>query len=644
MLDESRKFQRTRVLGYLFVGFVSWFSVQNLLAQSGGLKPEFQQAFGARGVGLGGACTAAPEDATAIFWNPGALDVLERKTLTLYASNLLLGQSQLIAYAHPTVNIGTFGAAMIRVGLSSNDIEERDENANLIGNFGYTHSLYLLSYGKKIGYNLSFGVNAKIEQQDFERSTSSGFAMDFGLVYKPGWMPELLQNSSLGIIIQDVVTPGLKFTGTPTKTPRNIKVGFAFPFAIASGADRFSLFLDMQKSSYSEIPSSFHMGTEYNYHDTGMLRFGFNDSSAVFGGGVAFNNRGMNYRLDYTVSNLNTLGGAVKNHNFSLTIHFGKTKIEIVQAAKEARDRAIEARVLENERINKRLDIERLMNDGKAKYRAENYLGAKIQFDEALRLDPENATIKQWSERAFVQFKQLQEERIASAAAENLAKQDELRKQERVRGYLENGKTHFEAAKWSDALKEWQRGLEIDPANAELKDWIAQTHIQIDKKIDELIREGDRLAQSGRYPDAVTKLREAVQVGIEDDSKRRVIDNKISQWNSRLNFDAAYRQGLVEYERRNWKEAIHYFEQALREEPDNKTVKQKRRLANSWLNANQEPWLNTKIRKDWQQAKRYNSQGRYKEALEILNRIYELQPFKTPILVELEKAEKALNE
>ena len=182
LLDESRKFQRTRVLGYLFVGFVSWFSVQNLLAQSGGLKPEFQQAFGARGVGLGGACTAAPEDATAIFWNPGALDVLERKTLTLYASNLLLGQSQLIAYAHPTVNIGTFGAAMIRVGLSSNDIEERDENANLIGNFGYTHSLYLLSYGKKIGYNLSFGVNAKIEQQDFERSTSSGFAMDFGLV------------------------------------------------------------------------------------------------------------------------------------------------------------------------------------------------------------------------------------------------------------------------------------------------------------------------------------------------------------------------------------------------------------------------------------------------------------------------------
>ncbi|KAA3619793.1 MAG: hypothetical protein DWQ05_03470 [Calditrichaeota bacterium] len=627
------------IFGLLFVA-----PIGQVYSQSGGLKPVFQQAFGARGMGLGGAYTASPDDATAIFWNPGALDILERKSLSLYVSNLLIGQSQFLAYAHPTVNIGTFGAAMIRVGVSANDNEYRDEFANFNGNFGYSHSLYILSYGKKLKYNLAFGVSTKIEQQDFESQSSTGFAMDLGIVYRPDWMPELLQNSSLGFIIQDVVTPGLKFTGTPTKVPRNAKIGLAFPFDISSGADKFTIFMDVETSSHSDIPASFHLGSEYNYHDTGMLRFGLDDSSVVFGGGVALNSKGMNYRLDYTVSNYSTLQGMEKAHNFSLTINFGKTKIQIVEAAKEQRDREIEARVLQQERINKRVDIERHVKAGKSKYRAEDFLGAKIQFDEALLLDPDNATVKQWSERSFVQYKQLQKARIEAAAAENLARQDVVRKREQVQNYLESGKTHFDAGKWKDALAEWQRGLEVEPGNVEIKDWIAQTQIQIDRKIDDLIKEGDRLARQGRYPDAVTKLREALQVGVDSESQRRTINSKIGQWNSRLNFDAAYSQGLVQYERRNWKEAIRYFNQALKEESNNKAVKRKRKLANSWLNANQEPWLNTQIRKDWQQAKRYNSQGRYRDALEILNRIYELQPFKTPILVELEKAEKALNE
>ncbi len=624
--------------------FLSFTFCDQLFSQNGGLKPVFQQAFGARGIGLGGAYTASPDDATAIFWNPGGLDILERKSFSLYVSNLLVGQSQFLAYAHPTVNIGTFGAAMIRVGISSNDLVGRDGNANITTNFGYSHSLYILSYGKKIKYNLSFGINTKIEQQDFESQSASGFAMDVGLVYRPDWMPEVLQNSSIGFIIQDMVTPGLKFTGTPAKTPRNAKLGLAFPFDISSGADRFTLFMDIETSSYSDISTSFHLGGEYNYHDTGMLRFGLDDSSVVFGGGVAFNNKGINYRLDYTVSNYAILGGPEKAHNFSLTINFGKTKIQIIEAARERRDREIEAQVLQRERINKGIDIKRHVNAGKSKYRAENFLGAKIQFDEALLLDPDNATIKQWSERSFVQYKKLQKARIEAAAAENLARQDIIRKREQVQNLLESGKTYFEAGKWKDALAEWHRGLELDPSNAEIKDWIAQTRIQIDLKIDELIKEGDRLARQGSYPDAVTKLREALQVGIEDSATRKLINRKIGQWNSRLNFDAAYQQGLVQYERRNWKEAIRYFNQALKAEPDNRAVKHKRKLANSWLNANQDKWLNKKIRKDWQLAKRYNSQGRYREALEILKRIYELQPFKTPILVELEKAEKALNE
>ena len=640
--------EKQTVIGFsLRISILFIFAVAccgQIYAPNGGLIPVFQQAFGARAMGLGGAYSAAPDDATAIFWNPGALDILERKSLSLYVSNLLAGQAQFLAYAQPTVNIGTFGAAVVRVGVSDTDIVGRDENANITSNFGYAHSLYILSYGKKLKYNLSFGISTKIEQQDIEIQSASGFAMDFGLIYRPDWMPEVLQNSSIGFIVQDMITPGLKFTGTPSKTPRNAKLGFAFPFEISGGSDRFTLFMDIESSSHSDISTSFHMGSEYNYHDTGMLRFGLDDSSFVFGGGVAFNNKGINYRLDYTVSNYAVIGQTVKAHNFSLTMNFGKTKIQIVEAAKDRRDREIEAQVLQRERINKRLDVERHVKAGKAKYRAEDFFGAKIQFDEALLLDPENETIKTWSARSFVQYKKLSQARIEAATAKNLARQDVIRKQQQVQGYLESGKRYFEAGKWKDGIAEWQRGLSIDPENAEIKDWITQTRIQIERKIDELIKEGDRLARQGRYPDAVTKLREALQVGVDDSAKLKSINRKIGQWNSRLNFDAAYRQGLVQYERRNWKEAIRYFNQALKEESDNRTVRRKRKLANSWLNANQEPWLNTKVRKDWQLAKRYNSQGRHREALEILNRIYELQPFKTPILVELEKAENALNE
>ncbi|RME01091.1 MAG: hypothetical protein D6814_02220, partial [Calditrichaeota bacterium] len=86
---DSRRF-----VGWcLGFGMTLWIGlgVQGLYAQAGGLESPFALGVGARAIGLGNAYVAFPTDATAIYWNPGGLDQLERKNLVLFYTQLLGG-------------------------------------------------------------------------------------------------------------------------------------------------------------------------------------------------------------------------------------------------------------------------------------------------------------------------------------------------------------------------------------------------------------------------------------------------------------------------------------------------------------------------------------------------------------------------
>ncbi len=95
----------------------------------------------------------------------------------------------------------------------------------------------------------------------------------------------------------------------------------------------------------------------------------------------------------------------------------------------------------------------------------------------------------------------------------------------------------------------------------------------------------------------------------------------------------------MEYERRNWKEAIRFFDQALSIEPNNTTVRDRRDRAEAWMQSSNEKWLNNEVKEKWRNARRFLREGRYQEAYELALEIYRLQPRKIQILRLLEDAE-----
>ena len=96
------------------MGFFIAFSAANVMAQGGGLPGAFMSyGAGARGLGMGGAFFAVADDASASYWNPAALTLLERKEFTAMQATLFADTTlNFFTYAHPTTTKGTWAVSM----------------------------------------------------------------------------------------------------------------------------------------------------------------------------------------------------------------------------------------------------------------------------------------------------------------------------------------------------------------------------------------------------------------------------------------------------------------------------------------------------------------------------------------------------
>ena len=99
------------------VGFFIAFSAVSALAQSGGQPGAFMSyGAGARSLGMGGAFFAVADDASASYWNPAALTLLERKEFTAMQATLFEQTTlNFFTYAHPTTTRGTWAVSMTQL-------------------------------------------------------------------------------------------------------------------------------------------------------------------------------------------------------------------------------------------------------------------------------------------------------------------------------------------------------------------------------------------------------------------------------------------------------------------------------------------------------------------------------------------------
>ena len=78
---------------------------------------------GPRAAAMGGAYVAIADDPTAVQWNPAGLDRIYQQSVMLFHASLLEGALyDFIGYAYPTLDLGTFGIGLGRIGVDEYDV------------------------------------------------------------------------------------------------------------------------------------------------------------------------------------------------------------------------------------------------------------------------------------------------------------------------------------------------------------------------------------------------------------------------------------------------------------------------------------------------------------------------------------------
>lgn len=157
----------------------------NAKSQSGGVvDPSTILGFGARPSGMGNAFVAVGSDASAVFWNPSALDRERRKELFGQYSQPFFDNTSynMLAYKHPLGRFGTVGGGMILEG--ADDLMRRDEFGTNLGTFDVSKMNLMFSYGRQMTQGLYLGSSLHVVQHQGGGFSGTGMGLDASALYR----------------------------------------------------------------------------------------------------------------------------------------------------------------------------------------------------------------------------------------------------------------------------------------------------------------------------------------------------------------------------------------------------------------------------------------------------------------------------
>ena len=252
---------------------------------------------GGRALGMGGAYVALANDATAGYWNAGALARID------YPEAVFMHEERfgsLINYDFAGVAIPygpdvSLGVSVLRLGVDGIPDTRNawaDNNGNGVfdsaDQLDYDKITYFNSadwalyftYAKRSSQEFSYGANIKLIRRTLADQSATGIGFDVGAVYSP------TTNLSLGVNAQDITTTLVAWsTGRNELVSPTLKLGAAYSIDLLGGhltpaADVDVRFEDRHFASIASVgPVSFdpHAGLEFDYKNTVALRVGYND-------------------------------------------------------------------------------------------------------------------------------------------------------------------------------------------------------------------------------------------------------------------------------------------------------------------------------------------------------------------------------
>jgi tetratricopeptide (TPR) repeat protein len=611
---------------------------------TGGRQSVFQLGAGARAIGLGSAVVAMPIDATTVYWNPGGLDYLERRNAVMFYTPLLEGTKyHFIGMAYPIVGVGTVGGGWLHYDVG--DIENRATDSSLEGYFTFGEDLFLLSYARQLPFNLSVGGSVKFQRQQTLSKSARGFGGDIGFLYRPDFGEGILQNLAFGLTFQNVVSPRLTLDNEPESIPHMIRGGIAKSLRFGPRQDLVNMFLAFEKGD--RLSPLLNFGSEYVYQDLATLRFGFRDMQPIFGGGVVY----QMFQIDYAFGRYAPNEGAdiPLQHRISVTVHFGKSKSELIEIAKAQELQRIAEETRKKEILNRRSDFEDKMKTGKAYFEQGDYFQSLIRFAAANELtagaydifrEEEAREAQIWVERAQSKISEEERKREEELKQTQIAEAANQQRQNCVETQLQKGLKYVQASQYREAIAEWNRGLECEPANQRLQSLIAQAEKELRNRKNEQLRLAKSYELQGKIVDAIQIYNTLISQNSITPEEQKELQDKVAQLQRQLTGQESFQTGYAEYLKKNYCGAKDLFGQALQVDRSNAKIREYLDDADARCNARLKEFNSESDRQRFVEAVGFIQNENYDAALRILEEIQKGDRYNKRILDAIDEARK----
>lgn len=258
----------------------------------------------ARARGMGGAFIASCDDASAIFYNPAALQTATAGVNTGYAK-LFGNDFQILrtgALAYHLPKFGTIALGIKKMGIEYQDVELESEGTYSLAHsfllIGDIHSKLYLGYTVNLNH-ISFGETVG----EFDPGEESVFGVDFGA------LAVLHQRTRIAFAVKNINNPSVG-KGKTSDLPQFLTIGIAYQpyYGVTTELDL--------KQKFSE-DTKIQFGIEFEIINNFWLRTGASTYPNSISGGVGFLIKGI--KFDYGV---NTHSVLAPTHHFSIGYQF----------------------------------------------------------------------------------------------------------------------------------------------------------------------------------------------------------------------------------------------------------------------------------------------------------------------------------
>lgn len=604
----------------------------------------------AKSVSMGSAHLALAEDINILYLNPSGLAMLKHQQLgATYLKGLEDTGCEFLCYALPAKIIQRDSKGVLGIGLTlfqGGQMEvyypdERRETVTAQSDFVLT-----LGYAWKINPDFCLGGSLKgLSSRLVEKYSTTALAVDLGGLAN---YPLFGKQIQLGGALRNL---GGKIKYDTEGDPLPYQIAFGAAYKILEG-EAHSLLMTVDLNKVLAKSFGISLGVEYLFNQLLALRAGYQTLPDSWGRcscglGLKF----YSYELNYA---FRPSGVFSPTHRASFLTHF------YTQQEKEA---------LKKEKLEKfsqqltEKTVKKYDKSARKYYREGKYSLARMEWNKALLLDPENKKLAskisettdrlftvQWQEEinkhinlalGFYQKNQLSEaldefKEVLRLDPANLRVQDYLneigtllsevipQKEAQIRPYFAEAVKYYTKGNYSRAIQLWEQILKILPEHKPTLKYLEKTRFSHEQEIIFHLQRAEHSAESGDYLKAITEWKKVLQL---DPNRPEVLPKLQKAEQDRLqSVSEQLAQAKELLEQGKSSQAKTHLIAVLNLDPTNQQVKQQLRKLTRAMATREKAKQSGEILRLSQQAADLFSKEQYTQSAAMLKKILALDP------------------